>query len=206
MNNPIKPQTDGVGAVGCSALLGVMVKPFRWLSNLSVLELLIAILAVNSLHLGMQISDILTERQKSRTQSEQPMQCASSTHPAAVPHPTEFETVALQFPGSTSFPAHQNTKELDSPSLDSRYPNSRPECLSVQATQLLSCHYILAHPCDARMTPNDPSSATATGGQASNGIMIIEFSCPGQNGKGSGCWLQRIVRQHGLSRSDDLAY
>jgi hypothetical protein len=42
--------------------------------------------------------------------------------------------------------------------------------------------------------PNDQSSATATGGWASNGMMIIELSCPGQNGRGSGCWLQHFVR------------
>ncbi len=47
----------------------------------------------------------------------------------------------------------------------------------------------------AHTLANDPSSATATGGWAGNGIMIIEFSCLGQNGSDSGCWLQRFVRR-----------
>ena len=71
---------------GWAILLGVMAAPFRWVWNLSLLKLLVAILAVNSLHVAMQIGDIAKERQMRRRQSVPQVQSAVSSNSAAESH------------------------------------------------------------------------------------------------------------------------
>jgi hypothetical protein len=52
--------------------------------------------------------------------------------------------------------------------------NNQPNPSAASLLRCFVCHKI-------SKWPNVQSSATATGGQASNGIMMIEFSCLGQN-------------------------
>jgi hypothetical protein len=72
-----------------ASLLGIMAWPFQWVWNLSLLKMLAAILAVNSLHVAMQIRDIGKERQMRVRQSMPQEQSAGSTNSVAGSHRSE---------------------------------------------------------------------------------------------------------------------
>ena len=154
MKFPTWLQTDGVGAVGCGALLGVFLVLMvcavaiwmAWDSRRWCLTVMLWVQAViSAMTAAVVVMTCIELRRKQEANlpiyQPQPMQSTASSG-----------TGAPQYQTAPFYPAHQTNKE---PPLLSTGGYMGHYCPATQATQRVSFHQIISQP--YAKTPNDPS-------------------------------------------------